>query len=184
MERPGDRYPKSAPFTCPKCGETKILPAVGNRKLCPECREVQRKLHEKEYHIARREVRKARDAEKAAQKKQNGEGASKPAPPKKQPAELTLDERIQLQIKLQCRKCDWWSKGDGGCDPCCVYYIRHGVGYRVDHGNGPGDCRMFLPKGSRLRKTKIDDGQRHLAQTEADFMGSKPRKEDKENATR
>lgn len=176
MERPKDRIHRTVEYTCPRCQKTMMLTAVGNRKVCPACREEVRK-----------EQYAAWNAQKAAERAQSGEKpekVSQPAKPKKQPTELTVDERTALQIKLQCKKCDWYRGGESGVNPCCTYYLRHGVHHRVDPGKGPGDCRMFSPKGERKQKTKIKENENLLAKIEADYQGSKPRKEDYANEAR
>lgn len=171
MGRDKDRTMPLAPWTCPVCKETLMLPTMGQgvRKACPSCRE---KLRKEQYA----EWKARTKAEKAAQKPQAGqtlEKVSQPTPPKEKTADEALNERIRRQIKLQCVKCDWYRCGDSGVNPCCTYYLRHGVGYRVEHGNGPGDCRMFAPKGERSQKARIEENKNLLAKIEADFQGER-----------
>ena len=168
MERARDYKSELVPWLCPVCGETKMLPRVGSktRKACPDCR---KKLQKEQYASWY-------EKNKAAQKPQEGQtpkAVAQSAPPKEKTADELLNARIQLQIKLQCKMCDWYRCGDSGVNPCCTYYLRHGVGHRVDHGKGPGDCRMFVPKGKRSQKARIEENKNTLAKIEADFQGER-----------
>lgn len=168
MERARGYKSELVPWLCPVCGETKMLPRVGSakRKACPICREKLRK----ERYASWYEKNKA---EKKPQARQIIEKVSQPAPPKEKTADALLNERIRRQITVQCVKCDWYRCGDSGVNPCCTFYLRHGAGHRVDPGNGPGDCRMFAPKGKRSKKARIEEKKNLLAKIEADFLGER-----------
>lgn len=147
---------KQAPFTCPVCGVTKMLPVVNNRIRCPEC-------STKHWHENARQW-----AKKSPSKPKMPPKVETPAPQPKKPALSPLDEQIMLQRKLQCEKCAWWRNNGTKTDCCCVYYLVHGVGHRVDHGNGPGDCRMYKPKGKATEEERLRIARMQISLMEAE----------------
>ena len=96
---------------------------------------------------------------------------------------LTEAQRYAIQSK-QCKGCIHWANDGADGMSFCHYYLRHGVFHRRDKGSGPGDCRSFEPRRTRTRKERADYSRRRLEETEADFFGSRPRKEDYANETR
>lgn len=171
MVRDKDR--KSVPkvmgeYTCPECGKTQILVVSKKRQRCPDCARARNKKA-----ASARFAKEIKDSRKIMR-----EGL-KPAAPKK--SELSEEEKAYRKQLKQCKGCHWWRSNDGGSTHCCHYYLRHGVGYRRDKGNGPGDCRSFEPKKKLSRKQMIEEAKKILEQIEADYNGQKPQKGEKAN---
>ena len=171
---------KKQPYTCPVCGRTLDLYFVPNRKSCPECSARLSKQRSKQ----RREERKAQQrAQEACRREKAWEETPQHIREKTDDAGLTEAQRYAIQAK-QCKGCIHWTN-DGADGMCfCHYYLRNGVFHRRDPGNGPGDCRSFEPRRPRTQKERADYSRRRLEETEADFVGSRPRKEDYANETR
>ena len=168
MARDRDRKsPKKvmAPYTCPDCGKTQILVVSKRRQRCPDCAKAWNK---KESSL--RLSRMMKDNHKIRYNGIRREQEKKP--------ELTEDEKAHRKQVKQCKGCHWWRSEDGGCNPCCHYYLRHGVGHRRDPGDGPGDCRSFAPKRAVTRKQLADEARRILEQIERDAYAQQPRWED------
>ena len=164
MER---KAPKKvmAEYTCPECGKTQTLVVCKKRQRCPEC--------SKEKN--RRDSRERLSNELKTSIKIKNEGLE-PAVVKK--PELSDEEKAYRKQVKQCTGCHWWRSCDGGSTHLCHYYIRHGLGFRRDPGNGPGDCRSFESKKRLSRKQMVEEARKLLEQIEKDCYAQQPRKGD------
>ena len=128
------------PFYCPRCDRTLDLPYAKARKLCPECAAKAAKERDRLKQMERREETRF--------KKQQKRIALERAKAAKRTVTET-DRRIKEQCK-QCKNCAYRFKD---CDYVFCDYIFWN-GHSRDRGNGPGDCRSFVPKGTKLKRTK------------------------------
>jgi len=154
MARMNDKAAKWAPFTCQLCGETKMLPFSFGRKYCPDCSITANRMATREWTRTNPKPKKKKKKKEVRQKTDD---------------EL-FDERILQQYRLQCKSCRWWSKGEHNTPfgAHCGYYLYHGVGHRVDHGNGPGDCRCFEPRRKRAKSERVAYSSEQLRRAEAE----------------
>lgn len=156
-------------FTCPRCGITQELPLATNRKLCPSCAEEKSKARSKEY--SKKFGAELREHYAIKQQMQEAEKQKAQALKTQKEHDTEVTDRIKKQIKLQCHKCFFWNRPEGAKTGLCDYYLRYGIGHRVDHGNGPGDCRCFQPKRKKTKEERVERSRIILAQSEADHAG-------------
>ena len=128
------------PFYCPGCERTLELPYAKARKLCPECAAKAAKERDRLSQLERREETRFRKQQKRIAL----------ARAKEEKLFVTeTDKRIREQSK-QCKNCAYLFKD---CDYVFCDFI-YWNGHSRDRGNGPGDCRSFVPKGTKLQRTK------------------------------
>lgn len=128
------------PFYCPACDRTFELPYAKARKLCPECAAQAAKERTRQLQQERKEETRF--------KRQQKQIALQKAKEEKQIV-TEQDKRIKEQSK-QCEGCAYLFKD---CDYVFCDYV-YWNGHSRDKGDGPGDCRSFVPKGTKLKRTK------------------------------
>lgn len=144
------------PFTCPVCNITFELTYVPNRKKCPDCAREWAKIRTAKHHAEKGEIYKARNKAKEQQKKE-----ATMTPQQKMDAEQNA--RVALMMK-QCRKCEYYCN-DRGIEYCDY---RSWYSHGPTKGDGPGDCRSFLKRGTKTREERIARSRIALARSEAD----------------
>lgn len=147
------------PFTCPVCGITQDLTYVGNRKKCPDCAREWAKIRTAKTHADKKEIYQERKKAKEQQKKVEKEVTLTP----QQKMDAEQNARVALMMK-QCRKCEYYCN-DRGLEYCDY---RSWYSHGPTKGDGPGDCRSFLKRGTKTQKERTARCRIALARSEAD----------------
>ena len=150
------------PFYCPDCEQTLDLPFVPNRKRCPNCATAHAKKRDEEKSKRNREIYK----ERTKLKNENQQKTEKKPPEltAMQKMDAELNARTALQLK-QCRKCEYFRKELGNYEYCDFISW---TGHITEKGNGPGDCRSFLKRGTKGKAERMARRKLALARSEAD----------------
>ena len=140
---------KLKPFSCPQCGRTIMLSASNKRKICPDC----------SYENQLQRVRELAKKQRQDRKNEAAMRKNEPQKPEENPGHLEMqkhdaeiDARNLLQMQKQCRQCDYYAR-DCGIEYCDFY--SH-TGRFTDKGNGPGDCRSFVKRGTMTQTQRMN----------------------------
>ena len=157
-----------SPFTCPTCGQTLELPFAANRKRCPRCSYKHGKELAREQDRERKEQYK-KDAR--AREKQAKEAARKAAAAKAAAQAAAHDAEIDAgskkEIRLLCHRCVYRMYDPNKEKTIGCNYLLW-KGHSRDKGNGPGDCRSFVPLTSKTKQERAEHIRRAMALSEAD----------------
>lgn len=145
---------------CPDCGrETQYSTRKPER--CPDCAKKRRQLIN---NANDKELFRQHKAMKAIfrQSKEEPTGFAK----ERAKRDAEIDARSRKQIKKQCQFCqyrwyDFANEITKGCD-----FVSH-TGKLRDRGNGPGDCRSFVPLATETQEERMARRQKALRVVEA-----------------
>lgn len=153
-------------FICPECGKEAVR-ARHNKMYCRECVQKREKARARERSYQRLQEEKETHALKAAayetEKYENKMLKERLA------NDARIDARSRKQIKKQCQFCKYQLRQGGNCENRCIGcdHVSH-TGKLRDRGNGPGDCRSFVPLTTETKEERIARRRKAITISEAD----------------
>ena len=143
-------------FICPDCGLTMQVDKNARRKRCPDCAEAAKAKQRQESNQRNRKsmAEKKRAMNTAAAKEQ-----------RKRDAEL--DARSAQQIELQCCRCEYAYRAHPAAPAQFCDFVSW-RGRLRNRGDGPGDCRDFVPVGTLTREERLARRRDGIAMAETD----------------